>query len=134
MNTRAVATVVGILTAAFGLAGLVYPRQVMDFLDFSVVSPANPAGVLGEVRATYGGMFSVIGLFTVFAGLQPGERRLLLLFVGALWLGACAGRLLGVYADGSPGAWGWSAAILEFVIGAALLAAALLPPSERASL
>ncbi len=131
MNTRAVAMVLGIVITTFGALALLYPRQVMDLLDFSIASPANPATVLGEIRATYGGLFLAMGLCTLFAGFRPAERRPLLLFAGALWLGACTGRLFGVWVDGPPGAWGWSAAVLELVIGAALIGSALLPASER---
>jgi hypothetical protein len=45
-------------------------------------------------------------------------------FIGFLWLGAAAGRLFGVYADGNPGLPGWLAIAFELVMGGALVVAA----------
>jgi drug/metabolite transporter superfamily protein YnfA len=123
MNPRAVTAVAGIVTLAFGVAGLVYPDRVMGLLGFAILNTAQAAAVLGEVRATYGGLFTVIGVFTLLAALDPVAQRARILFIGTLWLGLCGGRLLGANVDGSPGLPGWAAAIFELVVGAALVAA-----------
>jgi len=123
MNPRAVTAVAGIVTLTFGVAGLIYPERVMGLLGFAILNPAQAAAVLGEVRATYGGLFTVIGIFTLLAALDPVAQRARILFIGTLWWGLCGGRLVGVNVDGSPGLPGWAAAIFELVAGAALVAA-----------
>jgi len=135
MNPRITAIVTGLIILALGLAGLFYPGRVMGVLGFAVVNMTQAPAVLGEVRATYGGLFVVMGVFTLLAAMDPAAHRSRLLFVGLLWLGACAGRLLGVSTDGSPGVPGWLAVAFELVVGGALVAAALLsgresPPSS----
>ncbi len=121
MNPRVTAIVVGILTLAFGLAALLYPGRVMGLLGYAVLTTSQAPAVLGEVRATYGGLFVVMGVFTLLAGLDPTAHRARLLLIGLLWWGACSGRLLGVYVDGNPGVPGWVTAAFEFLVGGALV-------------
>ena len=125
MNPRVVAIITGIITTALGLAGLLYPDRVMGLLGFAILNSANAAAVMGEVRATYGGLFVVLGVYTLLTSMDPAAHRSRLLFIGLLWLGACAGRLLGVNLNGNPGLPGWGALVLELLIGGALVAAAL---------
>jgi drug/metabolite transporter superfamily protein YnfA len=123
MNPRVTAIVVGLLTLAFGLAALVYPERMMGLLGYSVLTSSQTPAVLGEVRATYGGLFVVMGVYTLLAGLDPAAHRARLMFIGLLWWGACSGRLLGVYVDGNPGVPGWATASFEFLAGGALVVA-----------
>lgn len=53
-----------------------------------------------------------------------------LLLIGLLWLGACAGRLVGVNVDGNPGLWGWVAGGMELVFGGSLVTASLTAHPE----
>ncbi len=126
MNPRVVAIVTGAVTTAFGLAGLLYPDRVMGMLGFAILNTANAAAVMGEVRATYGGIFVVLGVYTLLIALDPAAHRARLMFIGLLWLGACAGRLLGVNINGNPGLPGWGAAAFELLMGAALVAASAM--------
>ena len=125
MNPRVVAIITGIITTALGLAGLLYPDRVMGVLGFAILNSANTAAVMGEVRATYGGLFVVLGVYTLLTSMDPAAHRSRLLFIGLLWLGACAGRLLGVNLNGNPGLPGWGALVCELLIGGALVAASL---------
>jgi hypothetical protein len=125
MNARMVAIVAGVITTVFGLAGLLYPDRVMGMLGFAILNNANSAAVMGEVRATYGGLFVVLGAYTLFTAVDPPAHRSRLMFIGLLWLGVCAGRLLGVNINGNPGLPGWGAATFELIIGGSLVAAAL---------
>ncbi|TMA66104.1 MAG: DUF4345 domain-containing protein [Deltaproteobacteria bacterium] len=68
--------------------------------------------------------FLVMGLAALLGALDPVARRGPLRLIGLLWLGACAGRLLGVYLDGNPGLPGWGAVGFELLVGAALVVAA----------
>jgi hypothetical protein len=128
MNPRVTTTIIGVIILALGLFGLVYPERVMGLLGFMAVNSAHLPATLGEVRATYGGIFVVMGIYTILGAMDPPAHRSRLLFIALLWLGACAGRLFGVYVDGNPGLPGWGAALFELVIGGALLAVAQSAP------
>jgi len=132
MNPRVIAIVTGIVTLALGLAGLLYPDRAMGLLGYAVLSASRAPAVLGEVRATYGGLFVVMGAYTLLTAMDPAAHRGRLLFIGLLWWGACAGRLVGVYVDGNPGVPGWVAASFEFVMGGALVFASLGRSAARA--
>lgn len=125
MNPRVVAIVAGVITTILGLAGLFYPDRVMGMLGFAILNTANTAAVMGEVRATYGGLFVVLGVYTLLTSMDPAAHRSRLMFIGLLWLGACAGRLLGVDLNGNPGLPGWLGVALELIVGGALVAASL---------
>ena len=121
MNPRITAVVTGLVIVILGVAGLFYPERVMGLLGFAVLNPSHAAGALGEVRATYGGLFLVMGAYTVLAAMDPVGNRGRLLFVGLLWLGTGAARLFGVYVDGNPGVPGWLSVAFELVMGGALV-------------
>ena len=125
MNPRITTGVVGAVTVLLGLAGLTQPLRVLAFTGFMVENASRSAGALGEVRATYGGVFLVLGVYTLLATVNPVAHRSRLVLLGFVWLGACAGRLFGVSVDGSPGLFGWLAAAFELVMGGTLLLAAL---------
>jgi len=124
MSARSITLTAGVVILLMGLAGLFYPDRVMSLLGFTVLNAAQTAAVLGEIRATYGGLFAVMGAAVVMAGVNPAANRGRLLAIGLLWLGACAGRLLGVTVDGNPGVFGWLAVLFEAGMGSALLLAA----------
>ena len=123
MNPRPTTIIVGVVILVLGVLGLAYPDRVMAFLGFMIVQPSQAAVALGEIRATYGGLFTVMGAFTIFAGMRPHAHRSTILFVGLLWLGICAGRLIGAYVDGGPGVPGWLFAAFELIVGGVLIAA-----------
>lgn len=123
MNPRTTTLVLGIGTLAFGLAALSYPERLLGFLGFSILQPSRAAAALGEIRATYGGLFAVVGALTILAGTSPQRYRREILVVALLWLGALAGRLFGWAVDGNPGLPGWLSAAAELVVGGGLLGA-----------
>ena len=121
MTARGTTLAVGLIILALGAAALFSPERVMGFLGFAFASQASSAATLGEVRATYGGVFTVMGLLTVLAAINPAANRGRILFVGLLWLGACAGRVVGAFVDGSPGLFGWLSAAFELAVGMVLV-------------
>ncbi|MBI3783903.1 MAG: DUF4345 domain-containing protein [Deltaproteobacteria bacterium] len=136
MNPRVLTAFAGTVTLALGVAGLLYPDRVMGVLGFGIVNAAAASAVLGEVRATYGGVFAVMGIFTLLSVLDPAANRNRLMFIACMWFGACGGRLLGTSIEGSPGVFGWLSAAFELLMGSALMAAAWLPrrdPSAQQS-
>jgi drug/metabolite transporter superfamily protein YnfA len=132
MNARIVTIIVGIIILALGLAGLLYPDRIMGVLGFSILNASQAAAALGEIRATYGGLFVVMGVYTLLAAMDPAAHRARLLFIGLMWLGACAGRLVGVSINGNPGLPGWAAVVFELLVGGALVAAVVLEPRTTA--
>jgi len=120
-----VAGALGAVTVLMGLYGLASPAGVLDFVGFSPAVPTEPALAYGEARALYGGLFTVLGAFTLWGAIDPPGKRAALLMAGLLWLGLCAGRLLSVSIDGNPGVMGWVAAVWEAAFGMALVWSAL---------
>ncbi len=129
MNPRVTTTVIGVLTTIMGVLALTYPALVMRHVLGFTVDPTYTANfVLGEVRAAYGGVFTVIGIYTVLAAMDPATNRGRILMIGLIWVGACVGRLYGVVVDGTPGAWGWLSAVFEAVMGGMLIAISQMTP------
>jgi hypothetical protein len=133
MNPRITTIIIGSIILLLGLAGLLYPGRVMGLLGFIPANASSSAAVFGEVRATYGGIFVVMGVFTLLAASDPAAQRARLLFIGLLWLGACAGRLLSMSVDGNPGLPGWLAAVFELIVGGALMITVFTKPASASS-
>jgi hypothetical protein len=131
MNGRVVTAAIGVLTVAFGLAGLIYPLHVMDWVGFSPLMTKPNAGTV-EARAVYGGLFLVLGVFTLWAATSPRAHRSELLLIACLWLGLFGGRMVGVSIEGSPGLLNTLGALFELVVGCLLLAAPFLNGGEQA--
>jgi Domain of unknown function (DUF4345) len=121
MNARIVVAIVGAITLLMGLGGLFRPEWVMNFVGYAVASNAPTTLVRGEVRAVYGGMLIVAAVFTLLSAPDPREHQGRLLLLALLWVGAGAGRLFGVFVDGSPGIFGWLSLALELAGGGALI-------------
>jgi hypothetical protein len=113
------------MTLLMGLYGLASPAGVLDFVGFSPSIPTEPALAFGEARAVYGGLFTVLGAFTLWGAIDPPGKRSALLMAGLLWLGLCAGRVLSVSIDGNPGIMGWVFVLWEGAFGTALVWSAL---------
>jgi len=125
MNPRVVAGVLGAVTVVMGLAGLASPQRTMDFVGFAPRVPTEPVLAYCEARAVYGGLFTVLGAFTLWGAIDPPGKRSALLMAGLLWLGLCAGRAIGVSIDGNPGVIGWIGLVWEAAFGALLVWASL---------
>jgi hypothetical protein len=125
MNPRVVAGVLGAITLVMGLGGLASPERTLAFVGFAPLVPTEPALAYGEARAAYGGLFAVLGAFTLWGAIDPPGKRSSLLMAGCLWLGLCLGRSIGISIDGNPGLWGWIAVVCEGAFGTALVWSAL---------
>ena len=123
MSARTTIAFVGLATLACGVLGLFYPERVMGFVGFAPVSPAQAAGALGETRALYGGLLTVLGSATLWAATDPQGHRGTLFLIGLLWLGVFLGRMLGASIDGNPGLFGWLGGALEATAASVVLVA-----------
>jgi drug/metabolite transporter superfamily protein YnfA len=134
MNPRVVAGVLGANTLLMGLGGLASPERTLALVGFAPLVPTAPALAYGEARAAYGGLFAVLGAFTLWGAIDAAGKRSWLLMAGCLWLGLCVGRCIGVSIDGNPGLWGWGAVVFEGAFGTALVWASLarLPQAAAA--
>ncbi len=131
MNPRVITIIIGAITLIFGLCGLIFPEFVMSrVIGTAVLQSFSANFVIGEVRAAYGGLFTVMGVYTLLSGMDPALHRARLLFLGLLWLGLCGGRLIGVVVDGSPGLIGWFSVAFELIVGAALVLVAQTAPAR----
>ncbi len=130
MNGRVVTAFIGILTLAFGAYGMAYPERMLAFAGLDTLS-ANRAAGLVEARAVYGGVFLVLGIFTLWAATSPRNHRRELLLIGCIWLGLFGGRMVGVSIEGNPGMLNTLGAVIELVVGCLLLAAPYLVGREE---
>jgi len=131
MNPKILVGVIGAFTVLLGVLGLFYPTQAMQIVGFGYTNPQNLPGTHGEVRAVYGGMVLVAGIFTLLSAPDPRANQGRLLLIGLLWIGACSGRMLGVFIDGNPGVIGWLSAVVEIVGGGALIFASQTAPANE---
>ena len=130
MIRRVAIAVVG--ASMVGMAfGLVKPDLLLSFIGFSISDPGVAGYQLGEVRAVYGGLFLVIGVFTLLSAIDPVANRPRLVVLGWCWLGLGGGRLVGVLVDGDPGLRGWAFIVGELGAGALVLACTM--PTNDAS-
>ena len=127
MNPRIVTAAIGVLTTILGIGGLISPQLVMErVVGFAVDPSFSENFVHGEVRAVYGGMFTMLGIATVWAAVDLATHRGLVFWIGLLWLGLCGGRLVSVAVDGPAGLWGWMSAAFELTIGGLLVASSMM--------
>jgi hypothetical protein len=134
MNPRIVTLVIGVVSTVLGIGGLISPSFVMERVVGFAVDPAFSENfVRGEVRAVYGGMFTVLGVATLLTAMDVYTHRARLLLIGFLWLGLCGGRLVGVVVEGSPGVLGWFSVAFELIIGGLLVASATMARPVAAS-
>jgi Domain of unknown function (DUF4345) len=78
------------VTIAMGLMGLLIPKIAAKITGLSATNKT----AFAEFRATFGGMFVVMGLLPIWTGSAMAFGM-----VGCIWLGAAFGRLLSVLLD-----------------------------------
>jgi len=105
-------TLGGLITLGLGVMGLLWPMKVASMVS---IQPDGLRG-LSEIRATYGGVFLAIGLFSV-VWQDPNVFRAL----GLGWLGAAAGRMFSIVRDESGAGANYGAVAMEVVVGLLLV-------------
>lgn len=123
MSARGLALVAAVVTLLGGVFALFNAPQALPWIGFQAL-PNRDAWAYGEIRATYGGLFVVLGVYGILAALDPPANRARLVMLGLCWWGIAAGRLVGITVDGSPGGFGWGYLAFETTLGALYVAAA----------
>jgi Domain of unknown function (DUF4345) len=80
-----------VVTVAMGLMGLLLPKVAARFTGLSA---GNNKTAFAEFRATFGGMFVVMGFLPIWTG-----SSIAFMMAGCIWLGAAMGRLVSVFFD-----------------------------------
>jgi hypothetical protein len=116
-----------ILTLALGLVGFLGPIWMAELLGFRAAQ-LEPRG-LSEIRATYGGLFIVMGAVMLWAVPTRPRGVPYLRFASFLWLGAGLGRFLSMIIDGVVTPMNFGGLALEVVVGVCALLASLENPN-----
>ena len=124
MNARVITLVVGLFVLGNGLFGLINPEGMMSTIGF-VPDPSKPqpAAAFSEVRAAFGAVLAMQGVWLLLATLNPRRYLNGVLLLGCLWIAGGGGRLVSLMTNGNPGLYGWVAIAVEFIVGAALVLA-----------
>jgi hypothetical protein len=81
-----------------GGVGMFVPRRILEPLGGKLDTPS----VANEIRATYGGAHSGVGLLVAYGALTPAWRIGALALTLAFTGGLCIGRAVSWLADGTP--------------------------------
>lgn len=101
----------GLAFANVGVQALSNPQSVMD--NVSIV--LNNSSASSSIRAIYGGMHLVFGLFCFFGAFKMRREALGLVFLYCS--GFIIGRLIGIGIDGSPNSFVMTWLATEIVSG-----------------
>jgi hypothetical protein len=129
MKTLFPKILLGLLGLAFcktGIETLVNPQAVLSQVGIVL----DNASALSSMRAVYGGMHLVFGLFCFYGIFRNPQAPLVLVILYTV--GFALGRLSGMVADGAPNAFVITWLITEVVSGA--LAAGALALVNKAAL
>ncbi|ACO48033.1 DUF4345 domain-containing protein [Deinococcus deserti] len=107
------AAIAGLITVGLGLFGLVRPHTAAAFVG---ILPNGLRGV-SEVRATYGGLFFVLGLASLIIASPQAW-----LMVGLAWGGAALARVVSVVIDRSFDSKNYGGIVLEGLLCVLFLA------------
>lgn len=113
--TQACLAVAALAFLAVGLGHLVAPRAMVEPVNLEL----RGVNAFNEIRANYGGMHSLMGLFFLSGVFLAKVRRAALAALAVFTSGLVLGRVVSVFADGSPGAFIWLLLAGELVIAAA---------------
>ena len=116
---RAVQTCLVVGALAFlmvGIGHLVVP--------LAMVAPMNihlgGVNAFNEIRANYGGMHSVMGIFFLYGALVTKWREAALVTLAIFTTGLVLGRLVSIAIDGVPGTFIWMLFAGELVLAVAV--------------
>lgn len=112
MNVAGAAICLGL-----GFLGLLAPKAAAKLVGLTAHAPHGAS----EFRATYGGLFGVLGGVPLATG-EPAHYA----FSGLCWVGAALGRLTSILIDRTSTRMNWAGVAMETVIGGLFLIGELL--------
>ena len=84
-----------ILTA---LSGMFFPQEFTDLAGIHLTS----VSALNEIRANYGGMHLLMGLYVLYLGWRQTQVETALWITGLFCIGYVLGRIISIGVDGIP--------------------------------
>jgi hypothetical protein len=119
MKEKIFLVLVGAIFIGLGTYNLVLPVAAISIFKITLVEVSS----INEIRANYGGMHLLLGLFFLYGALANRFRDAALLVVAVFTGGLVLGRLVSLMLDGSPNEAIWALLIVESVgcVVAALL-------------
>jgi hypothetical protein len=120
---------VGLLLTAAGLFLVFSPELVASALN----RPYESAGEKINVRATWGGLLTGIGLLVTWLPAVRPHRRFALAMIMWAMIGIAFGRLVGFVLDGSPDTMQWVWLVAEIAIAAGCAAGLKRLPAPTSS-
>ena len=112
---RATQVCLAIAAAAFlivGVGHLVAPLKMVEPVDIQL----RGVNAFNEIRANYGGMHFLMGVFFLMGAFQAKLRWAALVALAVFTSGLVLGRVTSLAADGTPGTFVWLLLAGELVI------------------
>jgi hypothetical protein len=106
----------GLFFVGYGLAFAFFPTEMAMSITGSV---ATSASALMDIRATYGGMTLAVGIILMMLARNKEGLAFALLSIAIILLAMAAGRVLGMYIDGTPNGFMYGYLVAE-IIGAGI--------------
>lgn len=101
-----------VITLGMGGLGLFFPTSAATFVGLEAQSKAGQS----EFRATYGGLFVMLGGVAIL-----WQKPEIFMYVGLCWLGAAIGRVLSIFVDKLHSTKNWQGVAFEAAIAGFLL-------------
>jgi len=117
-HIRATQVCLAVAAAAFlivGVGHLVAPLKMVEPVDIQL----RGVNALNEIRANYGGMHFLMGVFFLAGAFLSKLRWAALVALAVFTSGLVLGRVASVAVDGTPGTFVWMLLAGELVIAAA---------------
>ncbi len=111
MKERIFLILVGTIFVGLGIYSLVLPVDAVSIFEITLME----VSALNEIRANYGGMHLLFGLFFLYGSLGNRFRVAALLVVAVFAGGLVLGRLASLVLDGSPNGAIWALLVIESV-------------------
>ena len=119
MKEKIFLVLVGLIFIGLGTYSLVQPVDADSIFEITLIEVSS----INEVRANYGGMHLLLGLFFLYGAVAMRFQDAAILVVALFTGGLVLGRLVSLVLDGSPNEAVWALLIVEsfgFVVAALL--------------
>jgi uncharacterized protein DUF4345 len=114
-QTRAAQTCLAVAAIAFlmvGIGHLVVPLTMVEPMNIQL----RGINAFNEIRANYGGMHSLMGIFFLLGAFVTKLREAALITLAIFTSGLVLGRMVSIAVDGVPGTFIWLLLVGELII------------------